>query len=212
MTVQRPKVAYEKLELQLVAYPEFTARHGQRVKRAGGKYSDVRGYARTRFVTVPASEAALIDELARTYGQPSSHTTVVVRGLTAEGYDNSRIDQAAGGAARIVFRWPGEGKAGPLSEFIGKQFQRSMDAIDWAPILSRWTREDAEQAKRAREWALKEEIASLREQIAAEAVRIEQGANDIEPLKELARRYSEVCADLGIELSGEPTAPAGMHM
>lgn len=75
-----------------------------------------------------------------------------------------------------------------------------------------WATEDREQAKRQRDWAIQAEIGTLRERIAAEAVRIEQGANDIEPLKELAKRYRAACADLGIELDEESASSAGMQM
>lgn len=48
----------------------------------------------------------------RHYGQ--GKTVAIVRGLSAESYSNSRIEGVAGIAARSVYRWPGEDRAGLL--------------------------------------------------------------------------------------------------
>jgi hypothetical protein len=209
--VVRPEVAYGEVELHLSADVDFPARFGQKVKAVGGRYGDVRGSARTRFVHVPASETGLIDEIARADFQPwMKSLTVVARKLSAEGYGDSRIGSVAGVAHAVVYKWRGEDKDGPLSAFLSEAFEAKMESIDWRPNLARWKAEDDVQAARERRAALDHEVASLREKIALEAVRIEQGANDIEPLKELARRYREVCAEAGIELEAEPASSFGM--
>jgi hypothetical protein len=204
----RPNVVYGKLELHLRADPDFAVRFGNRIKRVGGSYSNVRGHVRTRYVTVPAGETALIDELARLYS-PGPQMTVVARNLSAEGYSNWRIDQAAGRAPDIVFKWRGVDADGPLSEFMRAAFEQKMDAVDWAPSLTRWKAEDDREAARILGQTLGAQISSLQEQIAQEALRIEEGANDIEPLKALARRYREVSQALkGPEGEDEePSAP-----
>jgi hypothetical protein len=167
----RPQVTYGKLELHLTSDPEFTGKFGRRVKEAGGTHSGARGYRTTRYVTIPAAQTVLINELARKFGR-SSKTVVVLRDLSAKGYSNSRIDQIAGTAPNIVFNWPGEEEAGPLSEFVRNEFEQRMNAINWAPILGRWSDEDECEARRTRAFDLKNEIDSLRERIASEAVRI----------------------------------------
>ncbi|MNL52028.1 hypothetical protein D3C87_1751700 [compost metagenome] len=59
---------------------------------------------------------------------------------------------------------------------------------------------DRAQAEHKRAFELGNRIADLRERIAAEAVRIAEGANDIDPLKELAAEYAEVCAEAGVAI------------
>ena len=76
---------YDKLELHLAALPLSRA-HAKRIKACGGTYSAVRSpYANRRYVTVPASECDLINDLVVTYG--SKKTTMIARG-GVEGYDN----------------------------------------------------------------------------------------------------------------------------
>jgi hypothetical protein len=205
--MDRPRVLYGTVELHLSRNTEFTTRFGARVKCVGGRYSDVRGDATRRFVTLPASETTLIDELAFIYGR-TRKVVVVVRDLSAEGYRRERIEQTAGTPPNVVFNWLGDEKAGPISAFVRDQFEARMDKLNWAPVLARWSAEDEQEAARRRSWVLNEEVADLQQQIAAQAVRIEQGANDIEPLKELARRYREVCAEAGIELELPASTPS----
>lgn len=178
------------------------------MRNAGGRYGDVRGSTRTRCVHIPSGEGDLIDEIARTYKWTST-ITAIARALSAEGYDRARIESAAGRAHDIVFKWRGEADDGPLSAFLHRSFEARMDAIDWRPILRRWKAEDDAVSARERRRVLDEEIASLRERISAEAVRIADGANDIEPLRDLARRYREVCAEAGVEIASEPVPALG---
>ena len=78
---------YDKLELHLTAVPLSRA-HVKRIKACGGRYSECRSpYANRRYVTVPTSELALIDELVRTYGSKHHKTTMVARG-GVQGFDN----------------------------------------------------------------------------------------------------------------------------
>ena len=147
--MDRPRVTYEKVELHLSKNTEFTTRFGARVKSVGGRYSDVRGDANRRFVTLPASETALIDELAVAYGG-SQKTVVVVRDLSAEGYCSERIEQTAGTPPNVVFNWLGHDKAGPISAFVRDQFEARMDKLNWTPVLARWSAEDEEEATRRR--------------------------------------------------------------
>lgn len=58
---------YRTIELHLDSSP-LSHSQTRRIKAAGGKYSECRGYVRKRFVTVPASEIDLINELVRTHG------------------------------------------------------------------------------------------------------------------------------------------------
>lgn len=76
-------VTYENLELHLSTKP-LLRKHVQRIKACGGKYSACRSpYANRRFVTVPATECALIDDLVRTYCGYDNKVTMIARG-TAE--------------------------------------------------------------------------------------------------------------------------------
>lgn len=57
---------YDQLELHLAPLP-LSRTHAKKIKAVGGKYSAARGYASARYVTVPARERSLIDDLVRTY-------------------------------------------------------------------------------------------------------------------------------------------------
>lgn len=77
---------YDKLELHLAALP-LSRRHSKLIKACGGKYSECRSpYANKRFVTVPAAERTLIDELVRTYRNGPKMTMIARGGV--RGYDN----------------------------------------------------------------------------------------------------------------------------
>lgn len=75
------------------ADPEFTRKYGQKVKAAGGKYTECRGHAGKRYVTVPTEgNEALISAIAedfgrfdREFGGPTPTVTMVSEQI-AEGY------------------------------------------------------------------------------------------------------------------------------
>ena len=54
-------------ELHLDPSSEFPKRFGKKVKAAGGKYSECRGYCDRRYVTVPSTCVELIDALLAAY-------------------------------------------------------------------------------------------------------------------------------------------------
>jgi len=75
---------YTHLELHLAALP-LSRKHAKAVMTARGERSTIRGYRSARYVTLPATERELIDELVRTYPCPSGHnprhgTAIVARG------------------------------------------------------------------------------------------------------------------------------------
>lgn len=71
---------YERLELHLAAVP-LSRKHAEAIKKARGDKTSARGNRSARFVTLPASERDLIDELVREYGTGTkSGTTIVARG------------------------------------------------------------------------------------------------------------------------------------
>ena len=71
---------YDNLELHLAALP-LSRKHAQQIKAACGSYSACRSpYASKRFVLVPASERALIDDLVRAYPSYDHKVTMIARG------------------------------------------------------------------------------------------------------------------------------------
>lgn len=79
-------MTYDKVELHLSAAPLSRA-HAKRIKACGGTYSECRSaYANKRFVTVPATERGLIEELVRTYFN-GKRMTMIARGGVV-GFDN----------------------------------------------------------------------------------------------------------------------------
>jgi hypothetical protein len=55
---------FDNVEIHLRCHDEnFLRRFGKRVKAAGGKYSEMRGYADTRYVFLPATERDLINQI-----------------------------------------------------------------------------------------------------------------------------------------------------
>jgi hypothetical protein len=98
-----------------------------------------------------------------------------------------------------VFYWQRSGGE-VASAFLDRAFREQLFGTDWSTDLARWARQDREGAERQRAYEFGNKIADLRERIAAEAVRIAEGANDIEPLKELAAEYAEVCTQAGVAI------------
>lgn len=76
-------MTYDKVELHLSATPLSRA-DAKYIKACGGTYSECRSpYATTRFVTVPATERGLINDLVRDYFN-GKRMTMIARG----GVDN----------------------------------------------------------------------------------------------------------------------------
>jgi hypothetical protein len=76
--------AYTELELHLDAMP-LSRSHIKRIKEAGGRYSHARSiYASKRFVTLPAVERALINELVIVH-PGLKLTTMIARGNGTDG-------------------------------------------------------------------------------------------------------------------------------
>jgi hypothetical protein len=59
------------VELHLVGNPETVTKYGKKIKAAGGKYNAVRGYSKTRYVSLPSRERALINALFKQYSEVS---------------------------------------------------------------------------------------------------------------------------------------------
>jgi hypothetical protein len=75
-------MTYDKLELHLSPAP-LSRSHATRIKACGGTYSECRSHhADKRFVTIPASERVLINELAQAYynGSKRKGMTMIARG------------------------------------------------------------------------------------------------------------------------------------
>ena len=75
----------ESVELHLSSNPEFTKKYGKAVKALGGRYSECRGDAHRRFVTLPWNDEgrSLANKLVAEFGTGSllcGKTTLIVRG------------------------------------------------------------------------------------------------------------------------------------
>lgn len=66
----------DQIVLHLDSQP-LSPSFSRRIKAAGGKYNHCRGMSLTRYVTLPSTEIALINELVRKHG--NSKTTMVAR-------------------------------------------------------------------------------------------------------------------------------------
>jgi hypothetical protein len=75
-----PELRPKSVELHLSTDTDLPAKFGRRIKGLGGTYSDVRGYKDKRFVSLPADQADLIDELLLAY-PAYKQTTVIMRGI-----------------------------------------------------------------------------------------------------------------------------------
>jgi hypothetical protein len=74
--------APKSIELHLGTSPEFS-RYSKKVKALGGTYSECRGHASYRFVSLPLTEdgKALANKLIAEFGRHAHKTTTVVRGI-----------------------------------------------------------------------------------------------------------------------------------
>jgi hypothetical protein len=177
---------------------EFPAMFGTRVKACGGRYSDIRGRgAGHRFVTVPFTERDLIDQIMQRFGSGPKITMVVEEIVSSMDYNRRREIL---NRDMSVFYW-NKGSGETSTTFVERAFAEKLGRIDWSEYVQRWTRLDRAEAERKRAYELGNQIADLRERIAAEAVRIAEGANDIDPLKELAVEYIGVCAEAGVAIN-----------
>ncbi|MDW9481259.1 hypothetical protein GOB57_21680 [Sinorhizobium meliloti] len=184
---------------------EFPALFGAKVKAVGGRYSDIRGNgASHRYVYLPFTERDLIDKIMERFGKGPKVTMVVNELISPMEYGRRKeiLNRDL-----TVFYWS-KGSGETASAFLERAFAEKLGRIDWSDDIARWTRLDREAAERKRAYELGNRIADLRERIAAEAVRIAEGANDIEPLKELAVEYADVCAEACVAIKrvedGEP--------
>ena len=201
-----PDVAIVSVEIHANSLPTFVPKFGKRVKAAGGTYSECRGDSRHRFVRLPWGARDLIDEIARTHND-GPKTTLIVREFASSDVADGRLNSLLGVPTRSVYKWL---RAGPASatEFLESSVLRVVAAVDWRSLTSQWNAEDARHAKNSREHSLRLELQSLRERIASESVRILDGANDLDPLRELASAYRAACEELGIEIAEASPAPA----
>jgi hypothetical protein len=180
---------------------DLPAVFGARIRDAGGKFLELRKKSMShRYVTLPFSERGLIDELMDRY-RAGPKTTMVVENLSSETLPWERCDEVRKNQM-AVFHWQ-RSSGEKASAFLERVFNEKLAATDWSKDIARWSKVDKDAADRKRAFDLGNRIADLRERIAAEAVRIAEGANDIEPLKELAEEYADVCAAAGVAIERE---------
>lgn len=92
----------EGVELHLTAHVEdFLKLFARRIKKAGGSYSDVRGYTSTRFVKLPLDRAnalgygGLFDELMQHGDRRDKTCTIIFRnGMYEQGHSNVIVQYA----------------------------------------------------------------------------------------------------------------------
>lgn len=194
-----PEVRYKTVCLHISPVPDFTRQFGEAVKAAGGKYSDVRGNARERFVTLPYGSDELVDRIVTAFPR-GNKTAMVVEGFSTEEH-GSRADFTLRRAHCSVYYYRhAEPPGASPSQYLKQALAVSVSKLDWAKLYSQWDAEDAEEARRQRSFELRNAMEELRHRIALESIRILHGANDIEPLKDLAEEYETLCAEAGAEL------------
>lgn len=201
------KVRIAAVEAHLSGNPEFTRRFGQRVRNAGGKYNECRGHSETRYVTLPMAARDLMDEICATYPK-GLQTTLVARGLDADGFERHRIERSFGQNAGVVVHYWNPRSGIPAVAFLEGRIDALADKFDWAPHLERWSQEDAATAARQRAAELDAAIEETRNAIAEEALRLLDGANDMAPLLELAQHLKDLRNEAGYVPEAE-TAPTG---
>ncbi|NTF16923.1 hypothetical protein G6L37_00590 [Agrobacterium rubi] len=199
-----PEVRYNFVEAHIGADPAFTKEFGQRVKDCGGKYTEIRGSTNVRYVTIPSSEGALLDEIVAKANK--SKITLVLRDFTIDGTSSARaaavVRQSMGSPVCYWSR-----KTGSASEFALNFVKSRVHLLPWAEILATWAEEDRREEQRLHAACLLSDIENLKDRIAYEAARIAEGANDWETIRELGAQYSELCAEAGVDLS-QPTSAA----
>ncbi|WP_327210393.1 hypothetical protein [Rhizobium leguminosarum] len=195
-----PDVRYKSVVLHLSPLADFTRQFGDAVRAAGGKYSDVRGNATHRFVTLPAGCDDLLDRIVAAFPH-GAKTTLVVEDLWTEEH-GFRVKAVVGNRTWLkVFDYrPSKTPEMSPSEFLASEFSGAMEKVDWATWFARWDEEDAAEASRKRAYELRTLMDDLRHRIAEESIRILHGANDLDPLKELAAEYEALCEEAGVEL------------
>jgi hypothetical protein len=167
----------------------------------------------TRYVFVPWDRRDLMDAIMDRHHKGPT-TTMVVRKLegTWDGRPEPRAANALG-ANEEVHRWRKDSGI-PASDFLEGSFAPKVaKQIDWDRLTARWSEDDRISADRARTHRLRGGEADLKTRIAAEALRILDGAIDIDTLKELACELRGVYAELGVEEPrGELADDAGLRM
>jgi len=101
-----------EIELHLSGNPEFTRKYGQKVKAAGGRYSECRGDSSIRFVHLPLSCGDLANKLIREYGQTrrgNGRATIIFRGK-CESFRESHVH------ASVVVQEVSKDSADPVSD------------------------------------------------------------------------------------------------
>jgi len=196
--MSRPEARIVRVRLDINTSPDFTRRFGKQLRAAGGNYDDVRGSTSYRFVYAPWDRRDLIDAIVTQY-PCFRKTTMVIEELEGSynGVRDTRVIRQFGPNENVIY-WNAELGVSP-SEHIERSFRRSFDKVDWPKITARWDEEDRAAAERKREYALRQRLDDLKVRIAAESLRILDGANDIDGLKDLAREFRETCDELGIE-------------
>lgn len=195
-----PDVRYKSVVLHISPLPDFTRQFGDSVRAAGGKYSDVRGNATHRFVTLPAGCDELVDRIVAAFPH-GAKTTLVVEDLWTEEH-GTRVKAVVGNRTWLkVFDYrPSKTPEMSASEFLASELSAAMEKVDWPSWFARWDDEDAAEAARSRSYELRTLMDDLRHRIAEESIRILHGANDLEPLRELAAEYESLCHEAGVEL------------
>jgi hypothetical protein len=199
--MSRPEARIALVRLDINTATDFTRRFGKQVREAGGKYDDVRGPADRRFVYLPWERRDLIDAIVTQYPHFRKTTIVLDR---IEGSYNGVVDHRVSGLFgpnQTVLYWSKDLGVSPSDQIEGF-FSRVFDRFDWPKLTDRWDADDRAAAERRREHSLRQDLEELKVRIAAESLRILDGANDIDGLKDLAREFRETCAELGIDEPG----------
>lgn len=194
----RPNATFASIELAIAPDPGFTARFGAAVRDAGGDYTAARGRTSRRYVTIPLHHEDLIDAVARAF-PAGPKLAMVARGVsgTWKGMPEPRVSAMIPTGFTVSY-WRRDCDLSPI-EHAKVSFERNLDKVDWATITRRWEIEDRQTAERKRVSDLGADARIIKEMIAAEALRILDGANDIDELKQLAQQLREVCSKLGIQ-------------
>ncbi len=183
----------------------FVDKFGARVRAIGGKYTDVRGRnVSTRYVTLPDGHPDLVDGIVDAYAMPT-RTTFVVKDWVAAGLD-ARLTSALSHAENRVVKWTRSSGLTPSGAVDAKAASVAA-AFDWRGHLATWKAEDDALAMARRERALRADMQAVLLELGGEALRVLDGANDIDRLKEVALRYRGILSGLGIEEGATPPSP-----
>lgn len=124
--------APRQIEIHLGTSPEFS-RYSKKVKALGGRYSDCRGYASSRYVHLPWSDEgrALANKLIAELGK-GSRTTVIVRGV--DSFRGKHVH------APVIVHYINQQDADPCGALLAKYeaaFLRAFpDAVNPEPVVA----------------------------------------------------------------------------